>query len=167
MSKDLYQKYYEETNYGKSAENSCPGVRLYPLYKQYLKNPIIDLGCGTGDTVMLLRKGGFEANGIDWIEYNPAMMVGDLTDVDMSKYKTALCIDVFEHIDDEKVNGILEVVKDKVFIVSVHNGPGVWRPGDPDLHINIKPFEEWEKIIQGQLIKEVHGQPRLYVRKPC
>lgn len=163
----VYEKLYKTTRYGKASEDCCPGVRLFPHYAPYLKSPVIDLGCGTGDAVRLLREKGFLASGIDWIDYDPDMAVGDICSVDMGRFETALCIDVFEHLPDEKVFKILEMTKNKIFIVSVHIGQSVMDGHPEDLHINIKPFEEWEKLIGGKLIYEPHNKQRLYVRMPC
>lgn len=162
-SRDLYQNIYEtEDWYGNAEIDRCPGVRLFPLYKEWLAGKVMDIGCGRGHTVHHLRENGFEADGIDQIDLGNDMLVGDITrPLDLAgKYQTALCIDVIEHIPDDGVMRLFENFKQvdrQAF--SIHNGESICN--GEDLHINKKPFDEWRRIIEGQfnLVKEIQTNP--------
>lgn len=145
-----YQKIYEnERWYGDAKQKRCPGNRLYPVYKDWLDNPILDIGCGRGHTVELLRVESYDCDGIDQVKINSDMMVGDITrPLDLKKsYNTCLCIDVIEHITDDVLIGLLNNFK--LFnkqIFSIHNGPSIYK--GEELHVNKKSFDEWEHVVK-------------------
>jgi len=148
--KELYQMLYEDParNYGVAAKNRCPGVRSFPLYSNYLESPVIDLGCGSGDTVARIREAGYDADGIDQIELNNGMKSGDATKFDCSGYGTALCIDVFEHLEPEELTSLLEnMAKANRQIIQIHCGPSTEKGYSQELHINIKTPEEWDELL--------------------
>jgi len=148
---ELYQKLYEDEslNYGRADKNRCPGVRSFPFYEKYLESPVIDLGCGRGDTVRRIKEAGYEAQGVDQIDLSNGMLVGDATTFDCSNQGTALCIDVLEHLDDDELHEILtNMSKAKRQIVQVHTGSSK-EPGHPEeLHINQKSESAWDEIIR-------------------
>lgn len=146
--KELYQNIYDKLPwYGNSETNNCPGVRFIPYYEHHLMSPIIDLGCGRGHTVNKLRELWFNADGMDFIDIANTMLVGDITKPqDLSKYNTALCIDVFEHLTDEEVRAVLENMKQTHRqVISVTNNSSFHL--GKELHINIKSFETWARLI--------------------
>ncbi|MFU8830394.1 MAG: SAM-dependent methyltransferase [Phycisphaerales bacterium] len=162
-TRELYQRIYEtEEWYGNAEINRCPGVRLFPLYRDWLLGPVMDIGCGRGHTVEHLRRSGLEADGIDQIDLANGMLVGDITrPLDLEgRYRSALCIDVIEHIDDEGVLRLFENFKQcERQAFSIHNGESICN--GEDLHINRKPFEEWRRIISEhfELVEEVPTSP--------
>jgi SAM-dependent methyltransferase len=151
-TKDLYQRIYEtEDWYGNAEIDRCPGVRLLPLYRHWLRGRVMDIGCGRGHTVQRLREEGIEADGIDQIDLGNGMLVGDITrPLELAgRYGTALCIDVIEHIDDEGVSRLFEnFAQCERQAFSIHNGESICN--GEDLHINRKPFEEWRRIIEAR-----------------
>ena len=162
-TKKIYQWLYEreDLHYGQAKYDRCPGVRYIPKYKKWLEGKIIDFGCGTGDTVKELRKLGYEADGIDQIKLPFGMMYGDITKPNIYNYDTAICIDVFEHIDDEGLEGLLYNMKQcKKQIINVHVKETKSKgPEGEELHINIKTFDEWEKFIKKHLkVNEIIDQ---------
>jgi SAM-dependent methyltransferase len=169
-NKKLYQKIYDNfKEYGSLKVGKCPGARYFTFYKKYLKSPILDLGCGRGDTVFLLRQNGFDADGIDIIELNNGMYVGDITDELSFKkqYKTIMCMDVIEHIEDKYTNNIFNNFKKaETQIFTIHNGSSTKYYGK-ELHINRKPFKEWEKVIRQNFIMiqkiQLHKKRMLYI----
>ena len=168
-SKELYQKIYDENPwYGDAGEGRCPGVRLLPKYQDWLIGPVIDLGCGRGHTVERLRELGFEAEGIDQISKHPGVMVGDITKPieNLSRFKSAVCVDCIEHLYDEQVQGLfanMKQVQRQAF--SIHNGESTGT--GQELHVNRRPFDEWRRIIEEHFLieKEValHEKQMLYL----
>ena len=151
--KDLYQRLYSDENlhYGSAEHNRCPGVRYFPRYSHWLLAPVIDLGCGTGDTVRHLISNGFDAVGADQI--TPKLehcMQYDITQPIMTSfYRCAICIDVLEHVEDSVIGGLLQNISGpKRNVVTIHNGPSFERGCDMDLHVNKKSAEEWKALFE-------------------
>jgi hypothetical protein len=151
--KPIYQYLYdniEATGYG--ATKNGPGIRMFPYIKDFLKNIVYDMGCGNGDTVEYLREKGFEVCGIDWIKHHPGMQMGDITKpLDMKPYNTAIAMDVFEHLDNKQVIGLIEnMTQCERQVFSIANAPSIVEKDgkEIDLHINQKPFDVWDGIIQ-------------------
>lgn len=155
-SKELYQKLYEDKRlaYGQAEKNRCPGVRYLPLFKGWIIPSVMDFGCGTGDTVKALTAEGIDAVGIDQIELNNGMLVGDITqpqpigaDID-GRYNTAISIDVFEHIEDEPLLGLIDNMKKfKRQVITVHAKTAYERGYTENLHVNIKSIHEWTLFL--------------------
>ena len=145
----LYQKIYDENPwYGDADQGRCPGVRLLPQYQDWLLEPVMDLGCGRGQAVTAIRQLGLQANGIDQIESNPEMQVGDITQPiqNLAEFTSVVCVDCIEHLYDDQVAGLFEnfkKVKRQAF--SIHNGESTGT--GQELHVNRKSFDEWHELI--------------------
>lgn len=150
QSASLYQKIYDENPwYGDADQDRCPGVRLLPEYHEWLISPVIDLGCGRGQTVEKLRELGMEAEGIDQISVNPNMRIGDITKPieGIDQFKSAVCIDCIEHLYDDQVLGLFENLKQvKRQAFSIHNGESTGT--GQELHVNRKDFVDWTKLVR-------------------
>ena len=108
----LYQKIYDENPwYGDADQGRCPGVRLLPQYQDWLLEPVMDLGCGRGQAVTALRQLGLQASGVDQIESNPEMQVGDITQPieNLEMFSSVVCVDCIEHLYDDQVAGLFEL----------------------------------------------------------
>jgi hypothetical protein len=154
LEQALYQEIYElpDCNYGRADKNRCPGARFFPLYRHWIKGPVFDFGSGTGDTVKLLRKFGYVADGMDQIQWPTGMRCGDICQPlpEGIPYKTALCIDVVEHVSDADLKGLYQnLARAERQIVAIHCGPALQKgvtgaDNRPiDLHINIKSVNGW------------------------
>lgn len=170
---EIYQDLYDNTNYGKAIKNRCPAVRSIDKYKDWLIDNIIDLGCGSGDTVKKIRGLGFVADGVDYITYDNDMIVGDITkETDLSEYNSCICVDVFEHIQDKGIKQILKNIQGlKHQVISINNKSSINNSSiiesNTELHINIKSFKEWENIISQYIniksIIEISSYSRIYL----
>lgn len=148
----LYQELYDTSDYGQEAKDRCPGVRYLEHYIDHLKGKVIDLGCGTGDTVRALRAKGLAADGIDQIDLKNGMSVGSITNnLNLEDYTSAICIDVLEHLYDDQVDALLKNLKQVQYqAVTVHTSTS-WEQGYPfDLHVNIK--NTWLEHISKELV---------------
>jgi hypothetical protein len=151
--KEVYQYLYDNNNITKyGCPNSGPSVRMFPYFSSWLKGSIIDLGCGTGAGVEMLKKKGHVVTGMDWIVSNKEMLVGDITKpLDLKKYTTCMAMDVFEHLDNKQVKGLMEnMTQCERQVFSIANAPSIVEKDgkEIDLHINKKPFDVWDGIIQ-------------------
>lgn len=169
-------KYYEmlyndpELKYGDSEHGTCPAMNMRKHTVEWLKPPVVDLGCGRGQYVEYLRARGWKATGMDWIEYNPKMEVRDIAQpLLLGGFKSAHCIDVFEHIDDNGVTEILlNMIVTKRQAISVFCGPSSRGKG-VELHINIKTPIDWAIKIAHYLdihdIIQVNKKQYLFLTK--
>jgi len=150
----IYQHLYDEGTYGQAEHDSCPGVRFLPRYINWLLEPIIDLGCGTGDTVFAMREEGFPSEGIDQVTSGEGMHIGDITKKqNLYKYLTSICIDVFEHLYDDQVVAVLKNMQQTTRqVISIHTSiiDGGEKLGIP-LHVNVKDIEDWTAQIDHYL----------------
>ena len=168
-SAQLYQQIYDENPwYGNADEGRCPGVRLLPQFKDWLVGPVLDLGCGRGQTVKELQSRGFEAEGIDQVKINSAMRVGDITRpiAGIEQFKSVICIDCIEHLYDDQVIGLFENMKRvERQAFSVHNGESTGT--GLELHINRKSFAEWDTLIRQHFdiaaVIKIHEEQMLYL----
>lgn len=144
--KAIYEDLYKTTDYGLAARGHCPGVRYYPHYRHFLYGNIIDLGCGRGDTVKFLIRKGHKAEGIDYIDLENGMLKGDITeDLDLTKYQTALCCDVLEHIEIDKVEDVIKnFAKCERVIATIHTDEAFNNKHNVDLHLTKQPIDWWE-----------------------
>lgn len=150
----LYQWIYDNVDgYGRAEKAHCPGIRVYPYSQEWIiKKPLIDLGCGTGQTAQFFKTKGVDAYGVDYI--NPVLPYcrqGDITkSMDLGKYYTATAFDVIEHLNNSQVKGLfLNMVQCERQIFTIANTPSyIEKDGKKiDLHINKKPFDTWKGII--------------------
>ncbi|MDG1874360.1 MAG: methyltransferase domain-containing protein [Mariniblastus sp.] len=149
-SVSLYQEIYDDNPwYGDAEQGRCPGVRLLPEYRDWLIEPVMDLGCGRGQTVDHLIKAGFKADGIDQIKKHPDRRVGDITKWidDLDEFNSVICIDCIEHLAEEQVLGLFENMKRvKRQAFSIHNGAS--NGTGHELHVNRQSFQEWAILIR-------------------
>lgn len=165
----LYQKIYDDNPwYGDAEEGRCPGVRLLPEYQDWLLEPVLDLGCGRGQTVEHLRSLGFQAEGIDQIKNNPNMRVGDITKPisDVSGFNSVICIDCIEHLYEDQVTGLFENMKQtKRQAFSIHNGESTGT--GQELHVNRRSFQDWATLIRKHFeiaaAIQIHKEQMLYL----
>jgi len=164
-----YQKIYDEHKYyGVAMLDRCPSFRLLPRYHDFITFPLIDVGCGRGELIQFLNRiGSYIADGIDIIDIDNGMQVGDITKpFNCEIYKTALCIDVVEHLTDEQLKGLFDnLVKIPRLVITAHNGPSI--EDGIELHINKKSFCDWEKVIKKHGFKivrdvKIYNYQRLY-----
>ena len=164
ITAETYKAIYKDKHlkYGQAEHDRCPGVRYFPRYMNWICSPVLDLGCGTGDTVRLLKRNCFLATGYDWIPVLPEVgQQADITEplpmILLLNVSSSICIDVFEHVDDRGITGILKnLARTNRQAITVHTGSHVVH--GVELHINQKPVEEWRELI-GQYLKIRSQEP--------
>ncbi len=165
----VYQQIYDENPwYGDAEQGRCPGVRLLPQYVDWLVGPVMDLGCGRGQTVEKIREHGLEAEGIDQIRSHPEMRVGDITKPieGIDAFKSVVCVDCIEHLYDVQVDGLFENMKQvQRQAFSIHNGPSA--DTGKELHVNRMSFIDWSKKIREHFdiaaAIQIHPEQMLYL----
>lgn len=174
INDQLYENVYKQIpDYGRAKFNHCPGIRLYPHYKDYLSGKIIDLGSGTGETVNFFRSQKFEAVGLDWIQpRNKFCKKANITLKNkLNRYNVATSFDVIEHLTNRQVKGLFtNMTVNNIQIFTIANTPSIVTLKNKtkiDLHINKKPFKVWRGIILNyfNIIREIpiKDYQRLYI----
>lgn len=159
-TKELYRELYSDPDlyYGQAEHNMCMGVRDFDLYCNWLVPPVIDLGCGTGDTVDLLNERGFSAFGVDWVKLRCGEMFAEFDITTLLPWKwiigfnSALCTDVFEHIPEERLVYLirnLQQYRRQVITISVRESKvDVPEEMRKRIHCNIKSPGEWHDLLK-------------------
>jgi hypothetical protein len=172
-TRSQYQRIYTDFDwYGDARQGRCPGVRLLPEYRDWLRSPVLDLGCGRGHTVEALRELGFVAEGIDQVAIDTGMRVGDICRPidDIRSFRSVVCIDCIEHLTDGQMEGLVaNMLQVERQAFSIHNGSS--RDTGEELHVNRKPFHEWERMLSRSFRIEkkiaIHREQMLYLTTPA
>lgn len=155
----LYDDLYNKTEYGKDGA----ALKNFHFFEKWIDPPFADVGCGRGNLVKRAKLKGQSAHGYDIISgrfqfQSPEAlkMYGEHfsyeTDItkplDLSKYTTAICIDVLEHITEKAIPQVLKnLATAEKQVISVADIPD--KSTDGLLHITVKPFDWWaEQIVQ-------------------
>jgi hypothetical protein len=155
-NRQTYQNLYDNSAYGKNETNS-PGVKFLEKYRHHIKYPLVDVGCGVGLLVHKLREENNrrKVDGIDFVvNADETLKVADITQpLDLKDhYRTAVCMDVMEHIEPGlEVKVIDNLSKVDFQVISVHSGPSKVRPGGKELHINQRSWDEWKVLLSEKL----------------
>lgn len=127
-----------------------PGIKLFPHYRHFLTQKIIDFGCGDGATVKYLNARGFCALGYDAIKIDNEMNVCDITESigEIKPETTGLCMDVMEHLADTEIKAFLvaNFARCSKMVLSVSKNKSLDLQGN-DLHVNKKSFVEWMDFL--------------------
>lgn len=135
----------------------------YLIEKFSNMNRVIDLGCGSGSQVEVLNRKGVQAWGIDMNKYNKEYFLKrnpDLKDKYIwgnivkkkvpGHFDVALCVEVFEHMEDKDIMSVLEYWHDKVDYFVFSSTPFADTP-EFDIqwgHINVKQKAHWIRLFK-------------------
>lgn len=119
MENEEYQKVLEKNSRMKKeisghqyfGDKACQ--ILYRLMRKHLKEPVLDVGAGTGALVRAMQRKGYRAvTGIDLYPKADFIKKGMITDIPYSDstFNTVICTEVIEHLTTRQIdNGLNEV----------------------------------------------------------
>ena len=123
----------------------------YPTSKS-----LLDVGCGDGQWIQCVS----DLFHLDCIGVDPVpglagknIKTAPATSLpfDDNSFDTVTCLDVMEHLvpeDTELALSEMERVSRYCAVITVNNNPSCYRVvNDSELHINIRPYEEWEQLL--------------------
>jgi ubiquinone/menaquinone biosynthesis C-methylase UbiE len=133
MNNEKYQKILE--SYSKNKRDKLGhkyfgdkvSILLYKLNKRYLKEPIIDVGAGTGALIKILKSRGYKnVSGFDLYPKANFIKKGIITNIKSkdNTYNTVFCSEVIEHLTDKQIGKGLEEIyrilkKNGIFIITI------------------------------------------------
>lgn len=156
--KEREQAKYEKVWRNKAYRKTSPGqrsVRDFISWAGY-GHKVVDLGCGSGKAPLA------EPSKFTWLLVDHASNCRDreaegrfpfvqqcLWELDIPKQDYGFCCDVMEHIPEEKVDLVLDKIREhcpkaylRIFLM-----PDNGKFTDDTLHMTVKPCEWWEKKI--------------------
>lgn len=158
--KEWYNKEYFD------AWNKCMHYRprLFSITKavtSYNPKTVLDVGCGIGIVVKILRERGIDAVGIDFSsdagkDIPEHFKVADAKNIPYpdNSFDVVLASDFFEHLEEEDIDQVYSEMKRVggkiVAIISFKRAPVFHLKGgerSPEHHLTIKPREWWLKKI--------------------
>ncbi len=119
----------------------------------------LDIGCGRGEMLEHAKETGFTS--IRGAEIVPQlyeredvmpMAVHDLHALDDMQFDCVSCFDVIEHLlpgDDALLLDEMSRIAASCVVVTANNKPSIDPTTRNDLHINKKPYLEWDEFIHG------------------
>ena len=172
--REKYERMWADPDYGKFSPGENMVVPFLQICNPWKQTRIIDFGCGQGKAMDKLVSLGFQVTGVDHVNVlindHPFIesCLWEQTDV---KGDFAYCIDVMEHIPEEKVEAtlynILKSCSHAFFHISFMPDGFGERIGEP-LHLTVKPFEWWreklEKFSHVKDARDLRGGGLFYVR---
>jgi len=126
------------------------------IIKKWPKGSYLDVGCGRGEMLnAAINLGMTNVQGTELVSYlvssRSDVVYADGTNLPFSdnEFNYITMLDVVEHIPDEDIYNVFKelnrVAKDKILLCIAnfsHKHKG------EELHINIKPFKEWDQILK-------------------
>ncbi len=156
-----YEEAYLSDNYKmgpRRHEHACEVLRslLNGRTMSYL-----DVGCGRGEMIVQAKELGFyPAHGLEAVDY---LTGGDVFEglchelpFPDCTYDVITMFDVIEHLpqgDDELACRELDRVAKRHVVLTANNQPSYHL--NRDLHINIRPYEEWDRLFREWFSGEV------------
>jgi SAM-dependent methyltransferase len=122
----------------------------------------VDFGCARGFVLYYLQRMGWKAKGYDWSAYavRTAMEGVDIEVADVltegfapQRADLAICMDMMEHIEDDKVPQVLKTISDAagklvLFQILLPDAPYYdWDKPHED-HVGLHPREWWDEMFK-------------------
>jgi SAM-dependent methyltransferase len=129
-----------------------------------VRGSLLDVSCGHGDVLEDAADMGFSL--VRGTEIIPELIDGQRVvyaevhslPFDASSFEVVSMFDVIEHLlpgDDERACKELARVASKHILITANNRPSVNHIGE-DLHINKRPYEEWDALFRDWFGGTVH-----------
>ena len=150
---EKYTRCYKQPNYRMGVKRMQDAVRI--LEEIPTRGSYLDVGTGRGEMLSFAMFHGFNpVKGTEMVKSlldRPRVIWAPVHDLPfrMAEFHTVTMFDVIEHLipgDDELACRELVRVASNHVIVAANNMPSQNKAGD-DLHINIRPYEEWDRLF--------------------
>jgi len=170
--KARYIEAYKSDNYYCKPIRREPTFKLMQMVGDADGQSWLDVGCGRGEVIDEAQSKGFSVKGVETV---PALIdgvrviEGDACSLPfpVNGFDVVSCFDVLEHlVPGDEVKALQEFarVAERFVLLSADNKV-------QPLHINIKPYSEWDKVIKSvfptakQVELTSHPHPKFWIAK--
>lgn len=169
------QEFYDEDYSTEWKRDDKPQKTIAKMVINYFKpEKVIDIGCGLGNVVKYLHRGGVEANGIDYSQsfINSApprlrkyLSVGDITNIDFNdnSFDLVICMEVLEHLPlkliDIAIDELKRICKGSIFVTIPSFGPNNYGLYGLPLNENTWFNDAKKNIPFSQIVVDDNGVP--------
>ncbi len=160
---DKYEVCYKNQNY-KMGSNRV--IKAHEAIRSLgFMGSFLDVGCGRGEIVEFAKREGFHpVQGVDVVEYllNEDVIYGEAYSLPFTgnSVDVVTSFDAFEHFLPEDTEIALQEINrvaKRAVILCIQNAPS--RSEGLTLHINIRPYKAWDKLIKRFIDGEVKWLP--------
>lgn len=163
---DIYDGMWMNSNYHNFHMSDCIMEDVEAFCEQKEIKTVLDIGCGPGRAVKMLKSKGFEAKGFDCsskaVEFanDEDIVRADLPDIPFDgRFDLALCTEVLEHVTEELVEKTLHRLRrqaEYAIITIPHQHAGFPGPHMEQLHETVHDRKWWREKLQesGKVIDE-------------
>lgn len=154
--RDKYIRAYKLSNYRMGDQRWNAAKADVEWAEKHGCQSLLDVGCGRGEIVNLACQFGMYGAGTEIVPtLTNAKNIVECDSTNLSRFfdsrsfDAVTCFDVLEHIpagDDIKSLLLFAEIANRCVIVTANNKPS--HNGDDDLHINIRPYDEWDHLIR-------------------
>lgn len=164
QERDKYNRVWTYPNYRVKSHSVNAWTRHKDILFPKKFSTLLDIGCGTGRLIPILRQEGIDAHGVDISENAPDPHIKEfvtfspihLMEFDR-KFDVGICTDVMEHIPTGCVEETLERIHRycKYVVYAIATTPSSMF--DDVLHLTVFPRHWWERQLEefGQVL--YHG----------
>lgn len=149
---EKYKRAYKDGNYKLS--RMMEGI-IRSLFDSIIdRNSLLDISAGRGEIIYMACEAGFyPVMGTELVDYliNNTIVYGPPWDLPFQdrEFDMLTIFDVMEHLlPDDSVPTIKEVSRVAQTKIAVHISSRPNFNGPDDLHINVKTFAEWDKLLK-------------------
>ena len=160
---------YEEAYKGVYGMGKARRLAAYSAIDTLDPGSLLDIGCGRGEILNYSRTMGFSpVRGVDVVPelFGDDVGFGEAHDLPFSddEFDVVTCFDVLEHLlPEDTVDALGEIsrVSKRAVVLCIANYPSF--SNGHDLHINKRPYKEWDELIHAHMEGKVEWLPR-YLR---
>jgi len=161
---DKYIVCYKRDRYAMGANRKHDCERMFDLVSG---ESYLDIGCGRGEMLDYAERKGFRVQGVETVPYladgkRVIRALGHELPFADKSFDVVSMLDVIEHLlpgDDEAVCRELARVARRFVLLTASNNPSHCPDTGADLHINKRPYAEWDALFREWFHGDVVWKP--------
>jgi len=151
----VYSKIYSQVdNYHMSDARLIDSIRYT---EHWTPGKLLDISCGAGEYIMEMNTRGFDCQGTELAEplLNENVAYGEIGSLNFeeNEFDYVTCWDVLEHLPPgDEVEALAEMKRFARYGVAMSVNNKDSKSLGVQLHINKKPYDEWQKIVRDAFV---------------